>query len=118
MAVGLVALSSNNDHEESPKTDATKPENDLFENYKKTDLVLKTKHKKCLVCGVGDLVEKNSEKEKMVVYSRTGTFYAHHNNKINPPVFSPPLIFYIWIYLDKKKLIHLANFTHYPPPYN
>ena len=64
MAVGLVALSSNNDHEESPKTDATKTENDLFENYKETDLVLKTKHKKCLVCGVGDLVEENSEKEK------------------------------------------------------
>ena len=69
-------MSYNNDGDDS----------DLFLECEEMDLVLKTKVVKCTVCGIGDIVEENKSKEKIVVYSRVGTFYAHHmtsrcNNK-------------------------------------
>ena len=71
LAVGLVALSSNEEDKSVATISAeeTHDVNDIGEN----DLVLKTKHTKCIVCGVGDIVEENSQKLPIVVYSRSGT---------------------------------------------
>ena len=47
--------------------------NIIFGDSRVTDLILKTKVKKCLVCGIGDVIEEKSNKSNIVVYSRTGT---------------------------------------------
>ena len=64
-----------------------------FEEVTNGTLVLKTNLKKCVVCGVGDIIRHNRgrEKELILVYSRQGTFAASHDeyicnnrNKVNP----------------------------------
>ena len=65
--------------------------NMIFSDSMVSELVLKTNVKKCLVCGIGDVKEEMANKNKIVVYSRTGTTYAYHvlsrcnnRNEINP----------------------------------
>ena len=48
---------------------------------KHSDIVLKTKHKKCKICKIGDVVpeiKKNKDIGKFYIYTRNGTLIASH----------------------------------------
>ena len=59
-----------------PTMDSSEIEDWELNEVKENDKILKTDIKKCVVCGIGDVVpdDRGQEKHDMLVYSRRGTY--------------------------------------------
>ena len=55
-----------------------------MEEVRKENLTLKTYVKKCLICGIGEVVKHNrgKDREAVLVYGRNGTYTAEHEEYI------------------------------------
>ena len=77
-----------------------------FEEVKSETLVLKTNIKKCLVCGVGDIVShtRGKNRDSILIYGRNGTFTASHPEYIcnNQNKFKPCRVSYFYGYYKVK----------------
>lgn len=86
-----------------------------LEEVRNEDLVLKTSAKKCVICGVGDVVRHNrgTQREALLVYGRNGTYKAVHEENIcnNQNTYNPCRVsYYHGYYKYKGKTVYQDDF--------
>ena len=86
-----------------------------FKEVRKEDIVLKTNLTRCLVCGVGEIVEhkRGVNREAVLVYGRNGTYSATHQEYIcnNQNKFKPCRVSYFHGYYKVRGKTIYQNYV-------